>query len=234
MVIKKKNKNNNTIASAKNSASKGIFITFEGIDGSGKTTQIKLLNKFLKDKGFDTVLTREPGGTALGDSIRKLLLDPENNGPVDRAEALLFEAARAELTEKVIVPALDKGKIVICDRFFDSTLAYQGFARGLGIDSLLDLSLWATSGLAPDITFLLSLDVSDSEKRLDRQSRKRDRIEHEDGDFKKKLQAGYIKLAGRFKDRIVLIDANKEINKIFCDIRANMLKLLINRGWLTQ
>jgi len=234
LVIKKNNKNDNTAASVKNNASKGIFITFEGVDGSGKTTQIKLLNKFLKDRGFDTVLTREPGGTVLGDSIRKLLLDPENNGPVDRAEALLFEAARAELTEKVIVPALDKGKIVICDRFFDSTLAYQGFARGLGIDSLLDLSLWATSGLAPDITFLLSLDVSDSEKRLDRQSRKRDRIEHEDSDFKKKLQAGYIKLAGRFKDRIVLIDANKEINKIFCDIRANMLKLLINRGWLAQ
>lgn len=230
----KKNKNDNSAASSKSSASKGIFITFEGIDGSGKTTQIKLLNKFLKEKGFDTVLTREPGGTALGDSIRKLLLDPENSGPVARAEALLFEAARAELTEKVIVPALDKGKIVICDRFFDSTLAYQGFARGLGIDSLLDLSLWATSDLAPDITFLLSLDVFDSEKRLDRQSRKRDRIEHEDGDFKKKLQAGYIEISGRFKDRIVLIDANKEINKIFCDIRANMMKLLISRGWLAQ
>jgi dTMP kinase len=234
LIIKKENKDDSITGSAVNNAVKGIFITFEGIDGSGKTTQIKLLHKFLKEKGFNTVITREPGGTALGDSIRKILLDPKNNGPVARAEALLFEAARAELTEKVIVPALDKGEIVICDRFFDSTLAYQGFARGLGIDSLLDLSLWATSGLAPDITFLLSLDVSDSEKRLDRQSRKRDRIEHEDGDFKKKLQAGYIELAGRFKDRIVLIDANKGINKIFSDIRANMLKLLINRKWLTQ
>jgi len=229
-----KNKIAGISGSAVDNASKGIFITFEGVDGSGKTTQIKLLNKFLKEKGFNSFITREPGGTALGDSIRKLLLNPENNGPVARAEALLFEAARAELTEKVIRPALDKGKIVICDRYFDSTLAYQGFARGLGIDSLLDLSLWATSGLVPDITFLLSLDASDSEKRLDRQSRKRDRIEHEDGDFKKKLQEGYNELAGRFKERIVLIDANKEINKIFCDIKLKMLELLISRGWLTQ
>jgi len=232
LIIKKGQKKDMAAGSMEINDLKGIFITFEGIDGSGKTTQIKLLYRFLKEKGLNVVLTREPGGTVAGDSIRKILLDPGNKGLSAKAEALLFEAARAELTEKIIMPALYDGKIVICDRFFDSTLAYQGIARGLGVSALLNLSLWATSGLVPEITFLLSLEVSDSEKRLDRQSRKRDRIEHEKDDFKKKLQAGYVKLARRFKERIILIDASEDVNKIFENIKENTLKLLDGRGWL--
>src|SRR4030042_5488720 len=120
----------------------GIFITFEGIDGSGKTTQIDLLHNFLKNSGFDVILTREPGGTDIGNKIREILLDSNNFQMSYRAETLLFLASRAELVTKVIQPAVSQGKIVICDRFFDSTIAYQGIARRLGADKILEMSLW--------------------------------------------------------------------------------------------
>ena len=174
---------------------KGVFITFEGLDGSGKTTQIERLNKYLLRGGYEVVLTMEPGGTFIGDKIRDILLDPENRGMSYKTELLLFEASRAELVSRLIRPALDSGKIVICDRFFDSTLVYQGIARNLGIKEVYDMSLYATSGTEPDLTFLLSLDAASSENRLDSQRKKRDRIEHEERIFKEKLQEGYLKIA---------------------------------------
>jgi dTMP kinase len=210
----------------KDNCMNGFFITFEGIDGSGKTTQIKLLDKYLTDKGFDVVLTREPGGTALGDEIRDILLNPKNKGMSSRAETLLFQASRAQLVKKVIKPALENGKIVICDRFFDSTIAYQGAARGLGVKEILEMSLWATSGLVPDLTFLITLNVEICEQRMKTQLKKPDRIENEKNEFKEKISRGYLDVAEIFKKRFEIIDGHMEIEDIFSIIKQKVEVLL--------
>lgn len=207
---------------AKNNNMKGFFITFEGIDGSGKTTQIKLLNKYLTERGFDVVLTREPGGTALGDEIRDILLNPKNKGMSARAETLLFEASRAQLVEKVIRPAIENGKIVICDRFFDSTIAYQGAARGLGVKEIFDLSLWATAGLVPDLTFLIAINVEACESRMKTQLKIPDRIENEKNEFKEKISRGYLDVAEIFKERFEIIEGHLEIEDIFFTIKQKV------------
>ncbi|TET48617.1 MAG: dTMP kinase [Actinomycetota bacterium] len=201
---------------------KGLFITFEGLDGSGKTTQIALLADYLKRKGREVITTIEPGGTTLGDRIRQILLDKNNAGMSHKAETFLFEASRAELVSKVIAPALDSGKIIICDRFFDSTIAYQGIARGLGAEKVMELSLWATDGIVPDLTFLLSVDVEGGEKRLSGSSKNRDRIESEEEKFKQRIFDGYIELARKYSGRIVLIDARQKIKTIFNQIRERV------------
>ncbi len=205
---------------------KGLFITFEGLDGSGKTTQIALLADYLKRKGREVITTIEPGGTNLGDRIRQILLDKNNEGMSNKAETFLFEASRAELVSKVIAPALGSGKIIICDRFFDSTIAYQGIARGLGVEKVMELSLWATDGIVPDLTFLLSVDVEGGEKRLSGSSKNRDRIESEEEKFKQRIFDGYIELARKYSGRIVLIDAKQEIKTIFSQIRERVDKEL--------
>src|SRR3972149_3236580 len=184
---------------------KGLFITFEGLDGSGKTTQMKILSDCLKNRGFDVLTTIEPGGTKIGQKIRKILLDKENHDISPRAETLLFLASRAELVSEVILPALREGKIVICDRFFDSTVVYQGIARGLGEKEILEMNLWATGGVGSSLTFLLLIKVSRGEKRIDNshqlsfaeiygvsRDKKRDRIELEKDNFKNKIYRGYL------------------------------------------
>ena len=206
---------------------KGLFITFEGTDGSGKTTQIELLTEYLNGKGYEVVKTIEPGGTELGRKIRQILLSRENTGMSHRAETLLFQASRAELVSKVIAPALDSGKTVICDRFFDSTLVYQGMARGLGVEEMLDMSLWATGGLEPDITFLLSIDHEKGRKRLSGTSR--DRIEMEEDGFQERICSGYRKLARKYSGRIIEIDAGLEIEEIAEMIREKVDLELNNR-----
>ena len=211
---------------------KGIFITFEGIDGSGKTTQIELLNSFLKQSGFDVVLTREPGGTDIGDKIRKILLDSKNIQMSYRAETLLFLASRAELVSKVIQPSLNQGKIIICDRFFDSTIAYQGIARQLGAEKILDMSLWATENIIPDLTFLLSIDVWECENRLKNGKKKKDRIEKEEIDFKSKIQEGYMQLAGKNKERFVIVDGCLDIKSVFAVVKSNTLRVLKSKNLL--
>jgi dTMP kinase len=194
---------------------RGLFITFEGLDGSGKTTQIKLLYDYLKKRGLDVVTAIEPGGTEIGRKIRKVLLDKDNHEMSYKTETLLFLASRAELVSKVVSPALSKGRTVICDRFFDSTIVYQGIARGLGVDRILDMSLWATGGLAPDITFLLSIRADKGKKRMDKASKKRDRMELEKDNFREKVYKGYLSIAKRNKDRFVVIDGEKNIEDIF-------------------
>ncbi|MCL4415308.1 MAG: dTMP kinase [Actinobacteria bacterium] len=211
---------------------KGIFITFEGIDGSGKTTQIELLNSFLRQSGFDVVLTREPGGTDIGDKIRKILLDSKNIQMSYRTETLLFLASRAELVSKVIQPSLDRGKIIICDRFFDSTIAYQGIARQLGAEKILEMSLWATENIVPDLTFLLSIDVLECENRIKNGKKKKDRIEKEEIDFKGKIQEGYIQLAGKNKERFVIVDGCLNIESVFAVVKNNTLRVLKSKGLL--
>ncbi len=208
---------------------KGLFITFEGPDGSGKTTQIELLTGYLKEKGREVVTAIEPGGTKLGRKIRHILLDKENTGMAPTAETLLFQASRAELVSKVISPALKSGHVVICDRFFDSTIVYQGIARGLGKEKIIDMSLWATGGLVPDLTFLLSLDVDRGEERISGSLRDRDRIEMEEERFKQKICEGYLELAKGFKDRIVPIDAGQEIKAVFNIIREKVDRELKKR-----
>jgi len=207
----------------------GLFITFEGPDGSGKTTQIELLTGYLKEKGREVVTVIEPGGTKLGKKIRHILLDKENTGMAPTTETLLFQASRAELVSKVISPALKSGSIVICDRFFDSTIVYQGIARGLGKEKIIDMSLWATGGLVPDLTFLLSLDVNRGEERISDSLRDRDRIEMEEERFKQKICDGYLELAEEFKDRIIPIDAGQEIKAVFNIIRGKVDRELKRR-----
>lgn len=200
----------------------GLFITFEGLDGSGKTTQIKLLYDYLKKKGLDVVTAVEPGGTKIGRKIRKILLDKDNHEMTYKTETLLFLASRAELVSKVISPALNKGRIVICDRFFDSTVVYQGIARGLGVDEILNMSLWATGGLVPDITFLLSVKPDKGKKRMDRASKKRDRLELEKDNFRREVYEGYLSIAGKHRDRFVVIDGEKNIEDIFEEVKRKV------------
>ena len=186
-----------------------MFVTFEGLDGSGKSTQAKLLAEALAGDGRDVVMTREPGGTELGERVRALVLAEGEVSPW--AEAALFAAARAQLVEEVIAPALARGAEVICDRYLDSSLAYQGIARGLGLDRVLELNLQAVGGLLPDRTFLLLVDPVESARRVGSEG---DRIEREDDDFRASVDAAYRQLAELFPERIQTIDGTRPPREI--------------------
>ena len=186
-----------------------MFVSFEGLDGSGKTTQVELLRTALEREGREVVATREPGGTPLGEELRRLLLHAEDMSPW--AEAALFAAARAELVHRVIRPALHRGADVLCDRFVDSSLAYQGIARGLGVERVLELNLAAVEGLLPDRTFLLLLEPEDSLTRLGREL---DRLEREEGGFRERVDAAYRELARLYPDRIVALDGARPADQI--------------------
>lgn len=190
-----------------------MFVTFEGIDGSGKSTQARLLGERLRDEGREVVSTREPGGTDLGERVREILLG--DGSIVPWAEAALFAAARAQLVETVIRPALARGAFVICDRYVDSSLAYQGVARGLGLDAVLELNLAAVDGLIPDRTFLLALPPGDAAARS---SSRPDRIEREGLAFLGRVDRAYRELAARFPDRIVALDAARPPEAIADDV----------------
>jgi len=186
-----------------------MFVTFEGLDGSGKTTQAELLRERLEADGVDVVVTREPGGTELGERVRDLLLHGGHVSPW--AEALLYAASRAQHVEEVIRPALERGASVICDRYVDSSVAYQGVGRGLGLERVLDLNLAAVQGLMPDRTFLLLLDPDDARSRI---RGAHDRLEREGGEFRRRVDAGYRELAERFPERIVVLDAARPADEL--------------------
>jgi dTMP kinase len=193
-----------------------MFVTFEGVDGSGKSTQFALAAAHLAEGGREVVATREPGGTPLGERVRELLLDgPEMTA---WAEASLFAAARAELAELVIRPALARGAIVVSDRYLDSSLAYQGVARGLGIERVLELNA-AVADLLPDRTFVLLVDEPTAAARLGRSP---DRIEREGAAFRAAVDEGYRAVAGRFPDRIVLLDGARPRDELAAQIREEL------------
>lgn len=205
--------------------SKGIFITFEGIDGCGKSTQLRMVKERLKEEGREFIEVREPGGTSVGEKIRGVLLDKKNDSMVPLAELLLYEAARAQITEEVIKPALDNGTIVICDRFFDSTIAYQGYARELGFELVGGLNKIATAGLKPDITFLLDLSAEDALKRRIGRGEEEDRLEALGTSFQVKVREGYLKAASE-DSRIKVIDAGRTPDEIFEDINKWLSEIL--------
>jgi dTMP kinase len=194
-----------------------MFVTFEGIDGSGKSTQVELLRRELERRGREVVATREPGGTELGEGIRNLVLHGVDM--TGWAEAALYAAARAELVAEVIAPALERNAAVISDRYLDSSLAYQGTARGLGVDRVLELNLNAVSGLLPDKTFLLALDADEAARRA---SAKPDRIEREGPEFMRRVDDGYRELAALFPLRIVVLDAQQPPEALAAEIREHL------------
>ena len=206
---------------------RGIFITFEGIEGCGKTTQIKLLDKFLKRRGFKTVLTREPGGTKLSNKIRKILLTKGAEKPGDLTELFLFFADRAQHITNVIKPALAAKKIVLCDRFSDSTFAYQGYANNVDLKLIKNLNNIATDRIKPDLTFVLDIDPKAGLARAKKRS-KLDRFEAKKIDYHKKVRKGFVQLAKNEKKRIKLIDGSKSINQIHAHILKNTKRYTLN------
>jgi dTMP kinase len=194
-----------------------MFVTFEGVDGSGKTTQTRLLAEQLRAEGREVVETREPGGTPLGERIRELLLESERVAPW--AETTLFAAARAQLVADVIRPALARGADVVCDRYIDSSLAYQGLARGLGVDRVLELNLLVTGGLLPDQTFLIDIPV---EEAVRRSGSRPDRIEREGQGFAAQVDQAYRELAQVFAQRITLVDGTQPAEEVARLIRGQL------------
>jgi dTMP kinase len=190
----------------------GLFISFEGIDGCGKSTQADLLRSYLESKGEQVELLREPGGTALSEQIREILLNPNNEKMDPSTESILLSASRAQLTREIIIPALERGNVVICDRYADSTLAYQGYGRGINLEWLEKLNEFATAGLKPDITLLVDLPVDEAFNRM--QSKSFDRIEMEGIEFLDKVRSGYLELTDRFSKRYFMIDGMETIEEM--------------------
>ncbi len=197
-----------------------MFITLEGPDGSGKTTQAQLLAEWLRQEGYDVVLTREPGGSEIGEQIRAVLHDPRNTGMDARAEILLYSASRAQHVAQLIRPALAIGKIVISDRYADSTLAYQGYGRGLDLGMLRVITAFATGGLTPDLTICLDIAPQAGLQRRRSGQGEWNRLDAEALEFHRRVRAGYLELAGQEPTRWVVIDADRPPGEVQARIRS--------------
>ncbi|HXW76949.1 MAG TPA: dTMP kinase [Candidatus Eremiobacteraceae bacterium] len=200
----------------------GLFVTFEGVEGAGKSTQVRLLHEYLSNTSVPFVFTREPGGTPLGEKLRTLLIDPLHQ-MAPEAEALLLSASRAELVDKIIEPNLREGRMVVCDRFWDATIAYQGFGRGLPIDALMRLTTFAARNLEPDLTFLLDVPVRVSQARIRGRLGFADRMERESLDFHERVAQGYRSLAAAAPARFCVIDGQRDEQNIAIEIRQTVL-----------
>lgn len=203
-----------------------LFITFEGPEGSGKTTQIELLSGYLEEKGYPALATREPGGTSIGDQIRTILLDPRNTAMLPAGEALLFSAARAQIVNQVIRPHLAQGDIVLCDRYADSTLAYQGYGHGLDLEMLRVITALATRGLKPDLTVYLDINVEEGLRRKlaahEAEQAEWNRLDRQETAFHHRVREGYLQMAAREPDRWLVIDATQPVEAIQASIRARV------------
>jgi dTMP kinase len=202
----------------------GFFFTFEGCEGSGKTTQVELLREHLAERGFEVLVSREPGGTGIGARIREILLDPEQVGLEPLAEALLFAADRAQQVAEVILPAMRKGWVVIGDRFVDSSFAYQGVARGLGLEEVTRLNEWVTGGLEPTLTFYLDMPVEEALARKSVEGQ--DRIESEPAEFHWTVREAYLMLAKLHSHRVVVIDARGSREEIHGRVKRELGRVL--------
>ena len=201
---------------------KGLFITFEGADGCGKSTQMKLLKEYLLEKGYEIVETREPGGKGLGERIREILLNYDGEVS-DRCESFLFLADRAQNIDVIVKPAIEQGKIVLCDRHTDSSVAYQGYGRGLDIDEINRLNTLSTGGLKPDLTYVFDVDIETSMQRV---GSEKDRMESAGTEFFNKVRQGYLELAKQEPERIRVIDSKNSVEKVFEDVLKEIQPLL--------
>lgn len=207
---------------------RGLFITLEGGDGAGKSTQIRNIESFFESKGLVVVHTREPGGTPIGEKLREILLDKGNGEMQDVTEMLVYAASRAQHVRELIIPALEEGKVVICDRFTDSSIAYQGYGRELG-EQVEEVNARATGGLQPDITFWLDIDPETGRRRAGRAG-ELDRLELEQLDFHYRLYDGYKALLEKYPERIKRIDASRSIDEMRDEIYAYLEELCAARG----
>ena len=205
----------------------GLFITIEGPEGAGKTTVLQLLGSSLAERGYEVLLTREPGGIPISEQIRQVILNKENTAMDGRTEALLYAAARRQHLIEKVHPALDKGKIVICDRFIDSSLAYQGYARGLGIDEVYSINQFAVEGMMPAKTIYFDIDPEEGLNRIKASGeREVNRLDLEELQFHQKVQEGYRQVIKRDPSRFHLIDAGQEVEKVFAEAEKCVLSLL--------
>ncbi len=188
---------------------KGLFVTFEGIDFSGKTTQISLLRDRLLEAGHEVLVVREPGGTVISEKVRTILLDREHDELSERAEIFLYSAARAQIVDEQIVPALQQGKVILCDRYFDSTTAYQGYGRGLDLTIVDTINAFATNGLEPDITFLLDIAPEAAARRRMAEGAAPDRMEMQAGAFHQRVREGYLHISRKHSHRFRVLDATR-------------------------
>ena len=207
---------------------KGLFITIEGPDGSGKSTQIQYMKEFFSEQGLTCLFTREPGGTLIGEKLRDIILDKENAEMCDMAETLLYAAARAQHVEELIKPALAEGTIVVCDRFIDSSMAYQGYGRYLG-DSVRIINEYAIDGCMPDVTFLMELDPKIGKSRI--REDVQDRLELEKIEFHNRVFDGYQTIAKQYPERFACIDASRDKESIRDEIVQILKRLLEGRGY---
>lgn len=206
---------------------KGLFVVFEGGEGSGKSTIIEKIYIWLRESGHECVLTREPGGIKISEKIREVILDKENTEMDGRTEALLYAAARRQHLVEKVIPAINSGKIVLCDRFVDSSLAYQGYARGLGIDKVFEINKFAINDCMPNVSILFDIDPEIGLERIRKNSsREVNRLDLEKIDFHNKVREGYTKIYENNKDRMIKINAEQSIDQVFEEVKRIFLDLL--------
>jgi dTMP kinase len=203
---------------------KGLFVTFEGIDGCGKSTQVEAARRGLAGKGIACAVTREPGGAPISEKVRGILLSPDNGEMCNACEVLLYLAARAQHVHEKIVPALAKGGVVLCDRFMDATFAYQSYGRGIPLDRLFALNDFATGGVAPALTFVFDIDVETAFSRLKKTNKMPDRLERSGKEFYEKVRGGYRALASRYPQRIVVLNGTAPVEELSRAVIENILR----------
>jgi dTMP kinase len=204
----------------------GLFVTFEGIDGCGKSTQVAEARRRIEQKGIPCMVTREPGGTAIAEKVRSILLSPDNREMCDPCEVLLYCAARAQHCHEKIAPAMQRGEVVLCDRFMEATFAYQGYGRGLSLETLSRINDFATAGIVPSLTFVFDIDVATSVARLEKAGKRPDRLEGSGREFYEKVRQGYLSLAAQSPDRIIVLPGTDKVDRLAQTVAERIFRLL--------